>query len=118
VRAIIPEFIEIGIDVLNPVQPKAAMMEPWRIKRDFGDALSFLGGFDIQELLPFGTPAQIRDGARDLIEAYATGGGFIFSPRADHRGAAREHRRQMNGALAAAGYPLAASRQEPAAPTD
>jgi uroporphyrinogen decarboxylase len=80
VHALIPEFIEIGVDVLNPVQPKAAMMEPVRIKRDFGDALSFLGGFDIQELLPFGTQQEIRNGARALIEAYGPGGGFVFSP--------------------------------------
>ena len=120
VNAIIPDFIEIGIDVLNPVQPKAAMMEPWRIKRDFGDALSFLGGFDIQELLPFGTPSQIRKGARDLIEAYATGGGFIFSPAHQILPEVPPENivAMYDGALAAAGYPLAASRQDPAVPTD
>jgi uroporphyrinogen decarboxylase len=80
VHQFIPDLIEIGVDVLDPIQPKAALMEPWRLKRDFGDAISFVGGFDIQELLPFGTPAQIRDGARELIQTLGPGGGFIFSP--------------------------------------
>lgn len=80
VRDYIPDFIEIGVDVLNPIQPKAAGMDAFGIKRDFGDALSFIGGFDIQELLPFGTEAEIRDGAKRLIDAMGPGGGFIFSP--------------------------------------
>lgn len=80
VRDYIPDFIDIGVEVLNPIQPKAAGMEPAGIKRDFGRDLSFIGGFDIQELLPFGTEARIRDGARRLIEDMAAGGGFIFAP--------------------------------------
>jgi uroporphyrinogen decarboxylase len=55
-------------------------MEPARVKREFGADLSFLGGLDIQELLPFGTPAEIRDGVRELLEAYAPGGGYVFAP--------------------------------------
>ena len=50
------------------------------LKSDFGRDLSFLGGFDVQELLPFGTEDEIRAGAADLIEALGQGGGFIFSP--------------------------------------
>jgi uroporphyrinogen decarboxylase len=80
VRPIIPDFIEIGVDVLNPVQPLATGMAPAGLKRDFGDALSFLGGLDIQELLPHGTPAQVRDGVRALIDALGPGGGFILAP--------------------------------------
>ena len=80
IRSYIPDFIEIGVEVLNPVQPKAAGMDPAGIKRDFGRDLSFIGGFDIQELLPYGTPDQIRDGAKHLIEDMADGGGFIFAP--------------------------------------
>jgi uroporphyrinogen decarboxylase len=80
VRDYIPDFIDIGVQVLNPIQPKAAGMDAAGIKRDFGDALSFIGGFDIQELLPFGTAEEIRDGARRLIDAMAPGGGFIFAP--------------------------------------
>lgn len=80
VSSLIPDLIEIGVDVLNPVQPKATGMEPGRVKREFGADLSFLGGLDIQELLPFGTLDEIRDGVRQLLEAYAPGGGYVFAP--------------------------------------
>lgn len=75
----IPDLIEIGVDVLNPVQPLAKNMEPWRLKKEFGDDIPFLGGFDIQKLLPRGTIEQIREGAKKLIQEYAHGGGFIFA---------------------------------------
>ena len=75
----IPDLIEIGVDVLNPVQPLARNMEPWRLKKEFGDKIAFLGGFDIQKLLPQGTIDQIREGAKKLIQEYARGGGFIFA---------------------------------------
>jgi len=80
IAPLIPDLIEIGVDVLNPVQPKAAGMEPHVVKREFGRELSFLGGLDTQELLPFGLREQIRDGVRDLIDAYAPGGGYVFAP--------------------------------------
>jgi uroporphyrinogen decarboxylase len=80
VYSLIGDFIEIGVDVLNPVQPRARMMEPWRLKRDFGSALSFFGGVDIQELLPFGTPAMVRAGVCELVETMASEGGFILAP--------------------------------------
>jgi len=79
IHPLIPELIEIGVDVLNPVQPLARNMEPWRLKRDFGEQITFLGGFDIQSLLPLGTLAQIREGVKKLIAEYAPGGGFIFA---------------------------------------
>jgi len=75
----IEDFIEIGVDVLNPVQPLARNMEPWRLKRDFGGRIAFLGGFDLQQLLPLGTVEQIREGAKKLIQEFAPGGGFIFA---------------------------------------
>ncbi len=75
----IPDLIEIGVDVLNPVQPLARNMEPWRLKKEFGDKIAFLGGFDIQKLLPQGTVEQVREGAKKLIQEYAPGGGFIFA---------------------------------------
>jgi len=74
-----PDLIEIGLDVLNPVQPLARNMEPWRLKKEFGDKLAFLGGFDTQQLLPLGNKEQIREGAKKLIQEYAHGGGFIFA---------------------------------------
>lgn len=55
-------------------------MEPWRLKREFGRALSFMGGLDIQVLLPFGSPDEVRRGARELVGTYGPGGGYIFGP--------------------------------------
>ncbi len=74
----IPELIEIGVQVLNPVQPLAKNMEPWRLKKEFGRDLTFLGGFDVQKLLPLGTVDDIREGVKYLIDEYAGEGGFIF----------------------------------------
>jgi len=75
-----PDLIEIGVDILHPVQPLTRNMEPWRLKRDFGGKIVFFGGFDIQQLLPLGIVEQIREGAKKLIQEYAVGGGFIFGP--------------------------------------
>ena len=75
----IPDLIEIGVQVLNPVQPLAANMQPEKLKKEFGDVLTFMGGFDVQYLLPLGTKEQIREGVRKLIQTYAPGGGFIFA---------------------------------------
>ena len=80
ISSLIPDLIEIGVDVLNPVQPKATGMEPLVVKQAFGRDLSFLGGLDIQDLLPFGTPGEIRDGVHELLDAYAPGGGYVFAP--------------------------------------
>jgi len=77
---LINDIIEVGFDVLNPIQPLAYQMEPERLKRDFGDRICFLGGMDIQRLLPFGTPAQIREGVRKVINILASGGGYILAP--------------------------------------
>ena len=75
----IPDLIEIGVDVLSPVQPLAFGMEPRTLKREYGADVSFLGGFDIQRLLPFGDTESIRRGVRSLIDEYAPGGGYVFS---------------------------------------
>jgi uroporphyrinogen decarboxylase len=80
VHAIIPDLIEIGVEVLNPVQPRAAKMEPWRLKREFGRDLTFLGGVDIQELLPHGTVEEVGAGVRAVIETLGPGGGYILAP--------------------------------------
>jgi len=53
-------------------------MEPWRLKKEFGSRIAFLGGFDIQQLLPMGTVEQVREGVNKLIQEYARGGGFTF----------------------------------------
>ena len=62
IAPIIPELIEIGVDVLNPIQP--ASMDPAQIKREFGDKLCFWGSIDEQYTLPFGTPARGSRGGR------------------------------------------------------
>jgi len=80
VRPLLPDFIEIGVEVLNPVHVRAAGMEPATLKRDFGDALVFWGGgVDTQGVLPTGTPQEVRDDVRRNIEALAPGGGFVFN---------------------------------------
>ena len=79
VRKILPDFVEIGIEVLNPVQTTAAGMEPRALKRDFGKDVSFWGGgVDTQGVLAGGTPAQVADDVRRNLDALAPGGGFVF----------------------------------------
>ena len=76
----IPELIDNGIDVLNPVQISAADMEPADLKARFGDRLSFWGGgIDAQHILPHGTPEQVREEARKNLEAFMPGGGYVFN---------------------------------------
>jgi uroporphyrinogen decarboxylase len=78
VYALIPELIEIGIDVLNPVQPAA--MDPRRLKREYGRELCFWGSMDEQHTLPFGRPDEVRDEVRDRIATLGAGGGLILGP--------------------------------------
>jgi uroporphyrinogen decarboxylase len=80
IRALLPDFIEMGIDIINPVHIRAKDMDPARLKEDFGDAIVFWGGgIDTQETLPHGTPEQVKDEAKRNIEALAPGGGFVFN---------------------------------------
>jgi uroporphyrinogen decarboxylase len=76
---LLPGFMEVGYEILNPMQTRAKNMETWRLKRDYGDRLTFYGGVDIQRLLPFGTEEDIRRGVKDLIKSLAPGGGFLFA---------------------------------------
>jgi uroporphyrinogen decarboxylase len=80
IRPIIADLIEIGVDVLNPVQTAARGMEPEGLKRDFGDRLSFNGGIDTQGLLPHATAGQVRAETRRLIDTLGRGGGLILAP--------------------------------------
>lgn len=80
IEPIIPDFIEIGIDVLNPLQTSARGMDPARIKREYGRHLAFWGGgVETQTTLPFGTPADIRREARGRIELLGKDGGYVFA---------------------------------------
>ncbi|MCC6443264.1 MAG: hypothetical protein IT210_07385 [Armatimonadetes bacterium] len=80
VREILPDLIEIGIDILNPVQPLAAGMDPFALKREFGRDIAFHGGIDEQELLPRARAAQVRDHVRRYVEAVGRDGGLIAAP--------------------------------------
>ncbi len=77
---LIPELIEAGFDVLNPVQCSAAGMDPRTLKREFGRDLVFWGGgVDTQRTLPFGTPDEVYREVRERIEVFADDGGFVFN---------------------------------------
>lgn len=80
VIALLPEFIEAGFDILNPVQCSAAGMDPQTLKDRFGDRIAFWGGgVDTQKTLPFGTPEQVRHEVSERIRIFNRGGGFVFN---------------------------------------
>ena len=80
VYPLIPDLIDAGVDILNPVQISAAGMDPVRLKREFGGDLVFWGGgADTQRVLPEATPAEVADHVRRQIEILAPGGGFVFN---------------------------------------
>ena len=80
VYRLMPDFIEAGCDVINPVQTSARDMEPERLKREFGGDICFWGGgCDTRRVLNLGTPAEVRDHVRRRIEIFAPGGGFVFN---------------------------------------
>jgi len=81
IREILPDLIEAGLDILNPVQFTASGMNLKELKRDFGDVLTFWGGgVDTQSTLNNGTPQQVADEVRRIIDTLAPGGGFVFAP--------------------------------------
>ena len=80
IRPIIPDLIEIGLNVLNPIQCNCPGMEPLSLKREFGRHLAFMGGVDTQELLPCGSADEVFGETRRLIEGMtADGGGYILA---------------------------------------
>jgi uroporphyrinogen decarboxylase len=80
IHDLIPDLMEAGIDILNPVQVSAAGMDTKRLKKEFGDVLTFWGGgIDTQRVLPRGTPDEVRDEVKKRIDDLAPGGGFVFS---------------------------------------
>lgn len=78
IREIIPELIEIGCDVIHPIQALAAGMEPNGLQRDFAADVSFCGGIDVQDLLVNGSLQEVRAKVRELRELFPTG--LILSP--------------------------------------
>jgi uroporphyrinogen decarboxylase len=79
-RAILPDMIELGIDVLNPIQWRCKGMEREGLKADFGEKIVFHGAVDNQYTLPFGTLEEVRQEVRDDIRILGEGGGYILAP--------------------------------------
>lgn len=75
----IPDLIELGVDILNPVQVRAAAMDTARLKREFGQHLAFWGGIDTQRVLPFGTVEDVRREVRQRVRDLAPGGGYVLA---------------------------------------
>ncbi|MCZ7546833.1 MAG: uroporphyrinogen-III decarboxylase-like protein [Anaerolineae bacterium] len=80
IRRIIPDMIEAGIDILNPIQWRTKGMDRAALKRDVGDRVVFHGGMDNQYALPFGTVAEVRQEVRDNLRILGEGGGYILAP--------------------------------------
>jgi uroporphyrinogen decarboxylase len=78
-RGLIPDLIEIGFDILNPVQVSAKGMNTKELKAEFGKDITFWGGIDTQHVLPFGQPQDVVDEVKRRIDDLAPGGGFVFA---------------------------------------
>jgi uroporphyrinogen-III decarboxylase len=80
VEPLIPEFIDLGTDILNPAQCSATGMDPRHLKAAYGDRIVFWGGgIDTQKTLPWGTTSEAREQVRRRLEIFAPGGGFVFA---------------------------------------
>ena len=77
---LIPRFIELGLEVLNPVQPLAEGMDPQYLKDTYGDKIAFFGGICIQDLLPNATPDRIKKETQRYAAILGKGGGYLISP--------------------------------------
>jgi uroporphyrinogen decarboxylase len=78
-RGLIPDLIELGFDILNPVQVSARGMDTKELKAEFGRDITFWGGIDTQRVLPFGTPQDVADEVKRRIDDLAPGGGFVLA---------------------------------------
>lgn len=78
VYQLIPDFIELGIDILNPIQVTAKDMDTKRLKAEFGDKLSFWGAIDTQKVLPYGTPRDVEGEVKRRIKDLSLGGGYVL----------------------------------------
>ena len=78
IRKIVPDLIEVGLDILHPIQPEA--MDIFELKRTFGADLTFQGGVRTQDLLPYGSPEEVRKEVLRTLDGMAEGGGYILEP--------------------------------------
>jgi len=72
-------MIDCGVDILNPIQPCAKEMNPANLKKTYGDKIIFHGGFDTQEILPFGSREEIENEVEELLTDMIPNGGYIFA---------------------------------------
>ena len=72
------DLIDIGVDILDPIQPSS--VNPEQLKQEFGRELTFFGGVDVQRILPFGTPVQVREEVLKRFEQMGADGGLILGP--------------------------------------
>lgn len=80
VEPFIQPLLDMGFDILNPVQCSAANMDPRMLKEKYGDKITFWGGgIDTQRVLPFGTPKEVREQVLERLEIFSPGGGFMFA---------------------------------------
>lgn len=80
IRKIIPDMIDAGIDILNPIQWRCKGMEREVLKRDFGDKVIFHGGMDNQYTLAYGSVEEVRQEVLDNLRILGEGGGYILAP--------------------------------------
>jgi len=78
ITPLIPDLVECGLDILNPLQPDVEGMDYQKIKAEFGHLITFHGAISIQKTLPFGGPEDLRNEVKDRKEKLAGGGGYIF----------------------------------------
>jgi uroporphyrinogen decarboxylase len=79
IRELIPDLIEAGLDAVNPVQTSCEGMDPGELKREFGKDLVFWGGgCDTREVLPYGSPEEVRRHVQERVAVFSPGGGFVF----------------------------------------
>jgi uroporphyrinogen decarboxylase len=80
IYSLLPDLIECGFDVINPVQTACYQMEPERLKAEFGKDITFWGGgADTRKTLNHGTPQEVKDDVRRRLDILAPGGGFVFN---------------------------------------
>ncbi len=77
---ILPDIVEMGLDILESVQPEARGMSPYALKDQWGDRITFWGGLGSQSIIPFGTPEELRAEIKRLSNYMGKGGGYILSP--------------------------------------
>lgn len=78
IEVLIPRLIDLGVDILDPIQPES--MDPLEIKKKYGSRITLRGGISVQNILTHGNVDQVRNESRRILEALKPGGGYIFSP--------------------------------------